>query len=248
MKNQSPTISRPLSLSEGHLFVELPEGPFLVDTGSPFSFSTPRSATVGSRRHELPAEFNVGVPVGRAEIARFIKGTFAGLLGMDVLGQYHLAFDLPGASLHFASTSDGLPFEGGPAASRIELRDPFGAPAIITNFGLTIFDTGAQYGYVLDARLCSNDEPAADIVDYNPVLGEIHSPSWQVEVDLTNAHRFASSTALIRERVGVFPALYAAAFSVLQVRALIGCSWLKDWVVALNRVPGEAAMLVESAD
>lgn len=62
-----------------------------------------------------------------------------------------------------------------------------------------IFDTGAQYGYVINDKLLAGGKEDGEFSDYNPIIGKMQSKAWLIEVEL------GGST--FTERVGQSPAL-----------------------------------------
>jgi len=75
-----------LAYLAGHLLIDLPEGRFVVDTGSPASFGDSGKATYGGRTHVLPRSAGgIGLPelAGLGLEAR-IGARLRGLLGMDI--------------------------------------------------------------------------------------------------------------------------------------------------------------------
>ena len=81
-----------------------------------------------------------------------------------------------------------------------------------------LFDTGAQFGYVLEEQLVEGGTPDGRIIDFNPIIGAIDSAAWRAEVGLGGV-RFT-------ERFGLLSGAAAAMLQMVGVDALIGCSWL----------------------
>ena len=81
-----------------------------------------------------------------------------------------------------------------------------------------LFDTGAQFGYVLMEQLVEGGVPDGRITDFNPIIGAIDSAAWRAEVEL-GAMRFT-------ERFGLLAGPAASMLKMVGIDALIGCSWL----------------------
>ena len=47
-----------------------------------------------------------------------------------------------------------------------------------------IFDTGAQYGYIMNDELLADAVEDGEISDYNPTIGAINSKAWKVPVKI----------------------------------------------------------------
>ena len=224
-----------LIAAEDHVFVELNEGRFLVDTGSPLSFGDVSVATFAGQRHQLPSSL-MGIDV--ASLRKLFQGPCSGLLGLDVLGTTNLLFDLRDGELHTGPNA----WDSVPQSDRIacDVRAVAGLPVVrvsICNQPVAAaWDTGAKFGYVADASICEGATSMGEIDDYNPVLGRMHSDSWLVDVDLA-PNRAASQTSpsVIRERVGILPPMGSQMLAMAGIEAIIGCSWMPDWYIGLEK-------------
>jgi hypothetical protein len=67
------TYSHPLFERESHLFVELPEGPFLVDTGTTMSFGTTGTVTFAGEKYCLHQRAGAaGVSFSMSDISKLV--------------------------------------------------------------------------------------------------------------------------------------------------------------------------------
>lgn len=110
----------PLSYSSGYLFVDLPEGRFLVDTGSPFTFGAAGRVTYGSVSRDVPNSIP-GVSLAGLEAMGVVCD---GLLGMDIMAHVTTLWDL-------ATNTAFLGLEANPdaeASVRVELSLPLSVP------------------------------------------------------------------------------------------------------------------------
>lgn len=203
----------PLIYAAQHMFIDLPEGRWLVDTGSPVTFGDCASITWAGRAVRIPRGLG---PVTMDQIRPHVHTQFQGLIGMDLLGAQSTCWDGPAGE--FRIGDEPVP----EAAARVSFESLMGAPVVQACVGgrmlRCIFDTGAQYGYLLDRSVARGARQEEDIHDFNPILGEIHSPTWRIEVDMGGVH-FA-------ERFGLLTGLSATALSMAGIQAIIGCSWL----------------------
>jgi hypothetical protein len=207
----------PLFERENHLFVQLPEGPFLVDTGSPMSFGTTGSISFGDETVPLRERAGMlGMNISMTTIRKLVTCPCSGLLGMDVLGKHTIRFCLRAGELHIDDVDDAN--RGTVLAS----ASAMGVPMIgIHSRGTdlrALFDTGAQYGYVLKSELVDGLDVIGNITDYNPMLGDISSDASRLPYQLIGEDGQLASP-LMHETVGY---LEAGLLSLLNADAIIG--------------------------
>jgi hypothetical protein len=225
-----------LAYLAGHLLIDLPEGRFVVDTGSPASFGDSGKATYGGRTHVLPRSAGgIGLPelAGLGLEAR-IGARLRGLLGMDILGDEPVMWD--------GARGRAIVRPAAPAASlarvRVE-RDPtMGIPVITALVAdrtmRLVFDTGAQFGYLAESAALSMGVDAGEFDDFHPSLGAIKSASAKIPVGL--------ATQRVRERFGHHGPLSQGVLRPLGVDGILGCSWMRDRPVWW--LPGESALVI----
>lgn len=203
----------PLVYASNHMFVELAEGRFLVDTGSPMTFARMGRITfAGSTR--AVAESMLGLDVDA--ICDGLGFKCDGLVGTDLLGGCDTCWDGPGK--RFVVHAGEPPAD----AIRVPYRDMLGTPVVEARIGgrvaSCVFDTGAQYGYILGESLAAGGAADGMLDDFNPVIGRIRSQAWRIPVEL-HGIRFD-------ERFGLLDGLSAGLLGALGADAIIGCSWL----------------------
>ena len=204
-----------LYLLNRHLFIDLPEGRTLVDTGAPFSSSTTGRLTWQNQNHGVNKGGYFGFTFDQlsAEIGVQVDA----LLGMDHLAQTTLLFDVTHRTL---TAGDEMP--AGFVARPYELAPMSDIPLFTVTLNgqpaRVLWDTGAQYGYVLRREFAECGEDDGAIEDYNPIMGKIHSPAWRVPVDMHGVQ--------FQERVGVLTGMFAGMLGMVGVDAIVGCSWM----------------------
>lgn len=203
----------PLVYQANHMFVELPEGKFLVDTGAPHTFGRTGSVTYGARRVAIPSA-TLGANVDSLEKLPGVRCD--GLLGMDLMSTAQVLWDGPSGKAIVGETVVAA------GARRVPYRSLMGVPVVDASIGgrklSCIYDTGAQYGYVLRREFAECGEDDGAIEDYNPIMGKIHSPAWRVPVDMHGVQ--------FQERVGVLTGMFAGMLGMVGVDAIVGCSWM----------------------
>ncbi len=224
-------------LDGGHLYIHLPEGPFLLDTGSHGSFGETKSCTLAGQVQAIDSSM---MGVSMDTIRSHVREDCVGLLGMDVLGELPLMFDLSNQQI---VVGDGS-WDSVEPQARLGCkyqRIIGGVPALDVKLDgratRAIFDTGAQYGYVLRASQCSGGTPAAPIQDFSPMLGDMSSESWDVDVELCPGP--AGAPGRFRQRVGIMPPLGTQMLSLIGVGAIIGCGWLRNCRVGRHGAEGK---------
>ena len=203
----------PLVFSANHVFTDLADGRFLVDTGSPVTFSNSGRVVFG------PVS-KAGCPsLSSLDLSGLPDVVCDGLLGMDVISQVNTFWNGPDGTvtvgLAACPVSDS-------EMSFLPVRPAFGLPVLTATVNGVdtecIFDTGAQYGYVLDASQMDGATPTDDIADFNPIMGKLSSKSWTAGVRLGEAD--------VRERFGVLAGANGAAVRAVGCSAIVGCSWM----------------------
>jgi hypothetical protein len=211
------TYSYPLFERENHLFVQLPEGPFLIDTGSPMSFGTTGSISFCDETVPLRERAGMlGMNISMTTIRKLVTGPCSGLLGMDVLGRHTLRFCLRAGALFVGDVEDVN--RGTVLASAAAMGVPMIGIHCRGSDLRALFDTGAQYGYALNRDLVNGLDVIGHITDYNPLLGDISSDAWRLPYQLIGDDGQLASP-LMHETVGY---LEAGLLSLLSADAIIG--------------------------
>jgi hypothetical protein len=223
----------PLVYAARHMFVDLPEGRWLVDTGSPLSFGDTGSITWAGHRRSIARRLG---PIGMEQIRPHVDCPVVGLIGLDILNESESCWDGPAGQFHIgprpvAADAVVMPFES-----------VMGVPVIRVSVGgnalRCIFDTGAQYGYLLTESIARTGVPDGAISDFNPILGAISSGAWKLEVQAQGL-RFV-------ERFGVLGGAGAMSLSMMSIDGIVGCSWLPGCTVWYR--PGDGSIAIRPSD
>lgn len=218
------TVRHPLSYCARHMFIELPEGLFFVDTGSPVTFGRTGSATYGGTRFEIPRQcgpLEVGMLAGlhlEPQLGRPIDG----LIGMDLMSTAPVLWDGPAGE---AVVGHAAPGAGASIISAPLVLES--TPVVQSTVGgrtmRMIFDTGAQYGYMTEKADLALGQSAEAFDDFHPILREIRTDSMhaEVEIDATDGQPIRFT-----ERFGHHEPLSDAILRRVGVDGIVGCSWL----------------------
>ncbi len=223
-------FSYPLSFEHQHLFVQLPEGKFLVDTGAPISFGRTSVTTYnGITTPLLPKLGHINVDSLQALIPTSVG--YVGLLGTDRLLSEPLLFGGPTSTLTVDKSllssfpKDAVLFE---SALGIIFRAKIGGSESVK----VLLDTGAKFGYVIDRKLLHAAREDGEFQDWNPIIGKIESKAWKIDVEFCGIE--------IEERVGYLENnVLSQALKQIDVALIVGCSWMEKyqvWIDPLNNL------------
>ena len=207
----------PLQLRNGHLFVELNSGLYLLDTGAPSSFGTTSRLSIADETFDLQNNY---LGLTAATLSQSVGVRCEGLLGADILGRFDHLFDVPGGTLTFSK--DELILDG----KSVDLDIFMGIPIVQVQIrGVDyrmFFDTGAQVSYLQADCLASF--PATGIVkDFYPGFGEFETETHNVGLTI--------STASFVLRCGKLPDLLGLTLMMANTQGIVGNQILSDRTV-----------------
>ena len=198
-----------IELFDGHVLVALPEGRFLIDTGSPLSFARTGRVSFGGMETDLAPS----LPGLDADgLSRLVGTSLDGLIGMDILGRFVVTF-----GRRELSVDEGAPSEPDPAFTELETDGVMGIPvvAVLAN-GRTarmFVDSGAKISYLAPERLAGL--PVEETLhDFYPGAGE-----FDVEVSTAGCELGGHS---FRAKYGRPPVLVRTVLSMYGVDGIIG--------------------------
>ena len=177
MKGEHNTMYN-YTLSNNHYIINIEGNNYLLDTGSPVSFSLKpglNSVIINQRRYSLPYNvMNLDIEATRELVGMDVDG----FIGMDIIRQTSLTIYKDGR-IEFRA----LPEQG----NRLEmLADPYGLIKLKVSsndyVSAYLVDTGARYAYGRE-YLFGGSQPFGHIKDYNPRLGHFESDIYHIPVD-----------------------------------------------------------------
>ena len=168
----------PLRHMHGHMFVEIDNEMWLIDTGAPISFGDSNCITVGSEQFYVDESYH---SYTADTISHYVGVTCAGLIGVDFLNHFDVIFDTANSKLTLSTTE--LSYDG----ESIQMDSFMGIPIITVQFGACnyrmILDTGAQISYFLSNTL--DDYPPAGIFkDFHFTVGLFDTKTYNVPMSL----------------------------------------------------------------
>lgn len=177
MKGEHNTMYN-YTLSNNHYIINIEGNNYLLDTGSPVSFSLKpglNSVVINQRRYSLPYNvMNLDIEATRELVGMDVDG----FIGMDIIRQTSLTIYKDGR-IEFRA----LPEQG----NRLEmLADSYGLIKLKVSsndyVSAYLVDTGARYAYGRE-YLFGGKQPFDHIKDYNPRLGHFESDIYHIPVD-----------------------------------------------------------------
>jgi hypothetical protein len=226
-----------VTLLHRHLFVELPEGRALIDTGAPFSASRTGRLTWREESHGVHRGGYMGFNFDW--LSAKIGVQVDALLGMDLLAQTTLFFDV-----HHGRLTVGGEIPPGFTPRQYEVLPTSDLPVLPILIGglpaRAAWDTGAQLGYVTNWKYLRHGEPAEGFVDFSPMFGDIEVPSSHVARIVIDGHHLTERFGLAPDirSGGMSPVPMKAFLEALDLEAIIGPSWMprvKVWLNPLDR-------------
>ena len=193
----------PLTLDRGHLFIRLPEGRFLVDTGNPGSFGRVPSLTIQGRSFRISGR-------GPLEVESFVGAAMDGLIGTDILNQFDVLFDLS-QGLAWFSTGE-LTCGGERLPIDFVMTIPRLGAAIRDTRIRVFFDTGAPLNYYQgDWADFPREEPAED---FFPGYGTFQTDTARVPMLL--------GRRLYQLKAGRLPGILGMALATAGTTGIVG--------------------------
>ena len=169
----------PLSLKNDHMFLELENGSWLIDTGAPSSFGSEMFVRIEGSDFEIEASDYMGMSVDQLKESTQVE--LVGLLGGDFLNQFDFVMDLQGQTVTISS--DELEAVG----TSLPLDEFMGIPIITASISGREFkmflDTGAQISYLQD-EIIKNFPKSNTMTDFFPGYGTFDTETHLVEVEL----------------------------------------------------------------
>lgn len=209
-----------LDCKGGHMFVSMPEGVFLVDTGSPTSFSRSGRLSFADRAETMPT--NAMGMLDADELSGHVGENVDGLIGMDVLSRHLIVFDGDEMLVDECPIPDS-------AFTVLESDSFMGIPVVpIQVAGQTVrvfLDTGAKVSYLAAACLenCHIDERLSD---FYPGLGRFDVEVLSVPCEVAGFH--------MKARFGRLPALLQMTLLTGGVHGILGRDLFAKFRVRLD--------------
>lgn len=206
----------PMKLINGHLISVIGKGDWLIDTGSPASFGI-TSLSLASIEHEIANGF---MGLDATSLSEQIGHPLNGLIGVDILNDYDIVFDVPAGEITISETR--LQFEG----VEIPTTDVMGIPLIraeVAGHEMTaFFDTGAQVSY-WETNVFLPEDLIGTFQDFYPGIGDFSTDLYFVLCRIGGVE--------FRIRGGVLPTSLKLLLSMGGAECIIGNEVMHDYRV-----------------
>jgi len=197
----------------GHIITSISGEDWLIDTGSPQSFGV-KNLSLCAAEIELPSGF-MGIDTGF--LTKHIGLELCGLIGVDILNNYDIVFDLPNERITFFDAIED------PRGYELSLKLYMGIPLLrvrINEEAMTgFFDTGAQISYASPQALKPEDK-IGTFNDFYPVLGAFETELYRINLVLGDISLDCDC--------GVFPDILHSMLTVANAQCIIGNTLLEQ--------------------
>lgn len=207
----------PLIFKDGHLFVEMDSGLWLIDTGAPTSFGDSNKITLDTQELELN---NGYMGLSAATLSQLTGVKCHGLIGADILGKFDLLLDI--ANSIVTISTENLQHTG----TTLPLSEFMGIPIITARIAgkdyQMFFDTGAQLSYFQEDSI-THFPTAGTVTDFFPGFGQFQTDTHYVQVGLGDC-------AFIL-RCGTLPGLLGTMLMMASTSGIIGNQIMENRVI-----------------
>jgi len=171
------------NIQKKHLFLIQNDQKWLIDTGSPASFGISETLNICNRTFNLANSYGT---LNSQELTSHIGLDIVGLIGVDVLNEFDILFDMKKYDISFSEAELLLDGEHIPIDGFMEI------PIILTSINRAnrrmYFDTGAQISYFQDKSL--KDFPSnGNITDFYHSIGNFETETYLLDISIgSNNH------------------------------------------------------------
>ena len=214
VKFTSMASSLPLYILRKHLFADTAEGRTLIDTGAPYTASRTGRLSWGGSSHEVRKGGYLGFNFDN--LSANIGAQVDALVGLDLLSGSAMHFDMIKGTLELGVTT---PSEGSFAIDTGMMGMPVVSTRLNGHAAQAIFDTGAQYGYVMDAKFGDEGFRTGTFKDFHPIMGDLEpTDAWKLP--------FTLGEEKVDDIFGLAPDVMKLSVGTFGFDAIFGPSWM----------------------
>lgn len=201
-----------------HLFIEIKDGRWLLDTGAPSSFGNTESLKFSGRDFSVASNY---MGLSTQMLSEYLDIDCNGLLGADILSKFDYIIDISNGIL--SVSNEELVFNG----ECLPLSEFMGIPIITVQIQdkkyQMFFDTGAQVSYLQDNAI-TQFTPLNKLTDFYPGFGKFETETYDVEMKL--------SGIVFDLQCGTLPELLGMTLAMSGTQGILGNQ------ILLNRTVG----------
>lgn len=222
-----------LELFDGHLVADA-GGRFLLDTGSPVSFSNTKTARWAGQDHDLATS---ALGLDAEELSHLVGSRLDGLLGGDLLGLHPFTVDLDRGFCTFDEPPSGR------QTVELPIRLMLGVPLAALDLDGTptqwCIDTGAKLSYVEEARLRGR-KAVGETEDFYPGFGTFQTSIYEIPVGI--------GEFVFTMRAGSLPIGLSAMLESFGVAAILGTELFEHFPVVTFDYSATRAVLLRNGE
>lgn len=204
-------------LFKGHIILLDDEMRYVIDTGSPVSFSDTQTITIGGKTIEVVQNYLGYTP---ASLSNNIGTQVNGLIGVDILNDYDMLIDPKNNKILI--TDNTLRIDGEAIGCEYLMGIPIISATIYNNTYKLIFDTGAKISY-LNRELITDMQVLGEVEDFYPGYGSFVTETYLAPL--------AIGTQNVDLVVGVLPQALLVMFNIFNTAGIIGSELLNSYMV-----------------
>jgi len=177
-KINSKASTYPLYFKKGHIYINIDDTLWLIDTGSPTSFGNVDTISFCNKQFPVSKNFQA---FNINTVSQYVGVSCVGLIGADVLNHFDIVFNTTVKKL--VASIDELTIAG----KNVSMSEMIGIPIIPVQIEgkehRMIFDTGAQISYFQGYTL--TQFPSAGVFeDFHLTIGNYRTETYNVPITL----------------------------------------------------------------
>lgn len=211
-------MHHPLDIVNDHLLLRMPDGHWLLDTGSPQSFGHTNRLSVSGQTFQVAEQF---MGLNSTRLSDLSGLQVQGLIGTDVLNAFDVVFDIPHQRVLLSPTPIDI------TGIQLRVNMVMGVPTTSIKIGhrpVNVFlDTGSTICYWQDAQL--TDFPKHDLrSDFFPGIGDFDVQTHWVPFDLASER--------LEMVCGTLPGMLGLTLSAVGMGGILGNAFMAKRLVA----------------
>lgn len=204
----------------GHILIDCEGQRFLVDTGSPATFSASGSISICGETISVPTSL---MGVSSSYITEKVGAPVQGLIGMDLIGRFGMCVDVENCTVTFGECGEGMtkvPSYSIPGSIVMQME-------INGKVAKVIPDTGAPTSYI-SPSFTEGLESVDTVTDFSPFSGTdtFETPVFDVAAEVAGRP--------FSMKVGHLPSELSFMLRMLGVDGCVGMDFLKHFKVLFS--------------